>query len=286
MGGRLPFQIIDGNGSVIHHFPVGFGVEYPQGVGMDPPAGILGEQVASLVKPARQQGVVCHPIRGVTDGVHVHDHVAEAAIQQVAIAEFDHLEVGLGVRGAQVLDPQLPELPATALLRAFIPEARPRVGALELAGQAPLDVGPQNTGGDLGTKSEMPPSLVPEAVHLLLDHLGSLAHPPCEQVGGLEHGGGYIGIPVLFGQQVPGTEQLAPAPGLRGQYVVGALGRPEAHSHTQEGAEKDGDLGWPHILTSGFIVGLQANWTFFSTLPERDWNAVRGRSWSKDHGPA
>jgi hypothetical protein len=117
------------------------------------------------------------------------------------------------------------ELAEAARLRALVAEERPRgpqLHRLRALVHAVLDVRTAEGSGRLGSQRQAAIALIAEREHLLLDDVGRLPHPACEQRGVLERGS--VDPPVPGGLEHLARGSLDPLPDrlALGQDVEGA----------------------------------------------------------------
>ncbi len=109
---------------------------------------------------------------------------AYGAIQRVE--QPDHLDVDIGIVGADHFDAQLVVLAVPPSLRALVAKAGRDVPGLPGGGWALLEIGPHNRCGAVGPQGEVTVALVAEVVHLLA-HDVSRRTQPLEHADVLEH---------------------------------------------------------------------------------------------------
>jgi len=140
----------------------------------------------------------------------------------------DRLGVERRVVGAERLEPHLGELAVAARLRRLVAEERSPVPELHRLGRlvhAVLDVCAADRGGALGPERERAAALIVEREHLLLDHVGRVADPALEQLGGLEDGCLHRPVSGAAEYLLGEVEQAQARPPVVGQHVEGAARR-------------------------------------------------------------
>ena len=131
----------------------------------------------------------------------------------------------MSVFRAQGLHAHLVELAESALLGSLVAEVGARVPGLPRWGGPVLGERPDHRGGLFGSQGYPTAALVLEVVHLLADHLCSVAEP-LEHFEVFEHGRNHLGVPGgadHFGEPV---DKGTPSGRVRPEDVAGALGCP------------------------------------------------------------
>jgi hypothetical protein len=210
------------------------GVEDAERVGAEPPPALLREGLPVGLEVAHQLGPVGRPALGAADGVEQHGEPREPELAQ----EVEEHQEKLAVRNrsgiAQELGADLEELPVAAPLRALVAELRPDVEEPDRRRpllEPVLDVRPRHRGRRLRAQGDVAAALVDEAVHLLADDVGRLAHAADEELGLLEHRGADLAVAVAGEDAASGLVHRGPDRGLRRQEVAGALHPADALAH-------------------------------------------------------
>ena len=94
-----------------------------------------------------------------------------------------------------------------------------------------LDVSAARARGALRPQGDRAATLVLEREHLLLDDVRCLAHPACEQLGGLEDRGLDRAVAGAREHVVGDAQQLEPAAAVIREHVEGAARRPYRLGH-------------------------------------------------------
>ena len=202
-------------------------VERAHRVEVDPVADLGGQLLFVLAQIGRQLLAVLGARLGRAEAGERQPSALDAHRLQQLGQQHDQLRVDLGRRRPDRLGADLPELPVAAALRGLgAKEARqvPELHGLRQLVHPVLDVGAAHRSGALGAQRQRPPSAIVERVHLLLDDVGGLPHPPREQLGRLERG--RLDPLVAGGSQDPpgvALQQLA-ASSVVGKDVERALG--------------------------------------------------------------
>ena len=163
------------------------------------------------------------------------------------MAERDHLDVEVGVGGADRLDAELVVLAQAAGLRALVAERRGEVPDLPRRRRPVLDEGPHHRRGPLGPQRDVAVALVVEVVHLLAHDVGALADP-LEDADVLEQRTVREAEAVARGDLGERRDQPSPASRLRRQHVLGADRGLELLGHGT--ADSSGEVTTPLISVS------------------------------------
>jgi hypothetical protein len=140
--------------------------------------------------------------------------------------DSDHLDVEVGIVGAERFDPQLMVLAVTVGLGSLVAKARCRVPDLPGGGRPMLDEGSHHRGGAFGPQGKVTTPLVDEVVHLLAHHIGARTDA-MEDADLLEHR--CLDQPVAGapGDSGEGGDERLPSSRFGREHIVGALGGSE-----------------------------------------------------------
>ena len=180
---------------------------------------------APLGQEGAEERDVAGLARAVAHGVQLERDVAQAEPGEEVVGEGDHLDVEVGVRRPERLDPQLVVLAVAAVLGVLVAERRRHVPGLPRWHRVVLDVGPGDGSGALGPQRHQLAVAVLEDVHLLADHLAALADAAQEDAGVLEDRGDGEAVAGALDQLGEAGDRVLPAGRLRPEHVVHALGR-------------------------------------------------------------
>ena len=140
------------------------------------------ERAASEDLDALLAGEPNLPEAGVPTGADESANVEQRRWGEPRAFDFevrDHVDIGLGIVGAEDLDPHLGELPVAPGLGLLVAELRALVPDLPRRHRSVLRVGPTDAGGQLGPQRESLRwvALVVEVEHLLGHDVGGLTQP-------------------------------------------------------------------------------------------------------------
>src|ERR1019366_7703298 len=135
----------------------------------------------------------------------------------------DHLDVDVGVLGAEHLGTHLVVLAVPAGLGLLVAECRRHVPDAPRDRRAVLDVRTDDGRGALGPQGEPSAAAVLELVHLLRDHLGGVPDAAAEHSGVFERRRVSETEAVARGELGKRGDERLPACGLGRQDVVGPL---------------------------------------------------------------
>ena len=229
MAGAFVAQIFQHAGRVGELFAVFLAVQNAQGIAAEPlltgfaQPGELGLQIfLQLFQIGLAAG-------GAADGIDGQLEVFNAVGLQYVQGQGDDFRVHGSVLCAEHLHAVLVELAQPAGLGLFVAEG----GAgdvIHLAGhrfgeEMGLDESPGRAGGAFGLQGDGTAALVVEGVHLLLYHVGGVAHAPLEQLRVFEHGGTNFPVSRQGADAPHGFFNALPAICVCGQHILGALGR-------------------------------------------------------------
>ena len=229
MAGAFVAQIFQHAGRVGELFAVFLAVQNAQGIAAEPlltgfaQPGELGLQIfLQLFQIGLAAG-------GAADGIDGQLEVFNAVGLQYVQGQGDDFRVHGSVLCAEHLHAVLVELAQPAGLGLFVAEG----GAgdvIHLAGhrfgeEMGLDESPGRAGGAFGLQGDGTAALVVEGVHLLLYHVGGVAHAPLEQLRVFEHGGANFPVSRQGADAPHGFFNALPAICVCGQHILGALGR-------------------------------------------------------------
>ncbi len=201
------------------------GVKGPHRVQLDALAYLAGQRVAVRAQVGGELLAVLGPRLRRAEAAQAQAGPHSDGFEQLG-QEDDELGVGLGRGRADGLRPHLPELAVATALGGLGAVEAAQVPELHRLGQlvhAVLDVGAADRGGALRAQRQGPPGAVVEAVHLLADDVGRLAHSAGEELGGFESRGLDAAVAGRL-EDAPGMtgERLA-AGSIVSQHIEGAL---------------------------------------------------------------
>ena len=186
---------------------------------------VFGEEPAKLLDIRR-------PTAAVADRVQLETEPFDPEAARDLREQLDQLGVDGRIVRAHGLEVDLPELAIATLLGRRIAEHRrdaERLHGLRRTVQTVLDVGARDRRGRLGAKGEGATATVLERVHLLRDHVGSLAGRAGEELGVLERRRRDAPVPVPPGGRLGDTNDGLANGLLRREDVRGAARRLDLH---------------------------------------------------------
>ena len=221
-------QVVQHGGGVRQLRGVLLAVQYAHGVALEALLAGLAQGGQLGFKVGLQLLQVRGPAVGAADGVDVQAKAVDAVGVEDVHGQLDDLRVHAGVLRAEDLHAVLVELAQPAGLGLLVAEAGAG-GVVQLHRQrlgvhVALDERPHRAGGALGLQRDGAVALVLEGVHLLLHHIGGVAHAALEQLGVFEDGGADLLVARQRAGFAHGPRDFLPAVGVFGQHVLGALG--------------------------------------------------------------
>lgn len=170
-------------GSVFGDLPAGFllAVKNPQGVPVQPVAAGLAQVSFPGGKKLGQALPVLRTACRAANGIDDHLEPGQAQSPESFQGQGDDLRIGVRRSRAEALEINLPELTVSALLGSFISEhgaCAPHFDRLGKSSHPVFEIGADHGSRSLGTKGDVPSSLVGEGVHLFFHHVSGVADTP------------------------------------------------------------------------------------------------------------
>ena len=160
------------------------------------------------------------------DGVELQLQAAHAEEREIRVGQRNHFRVRRGRRGAEAFHAELVEFAQTAGLRLFIAVAARQIAQLlrhRLVIEPVLQKRAHGARRALGAQRDGTVALVEEGVHLLLHHVGGVAHAALKQLGMLKHRGADLTKAVVAGNFQRRGFQKPDLMAFPGQDVLRAL---------------------------------------------------------------
>jgi hypothetical protein len=189
---------------------------------------VLVAQLGPVCREVRDQHLpVCRPAHRVAQGVEAQGDPDQTQIgREETGGQRDHLDVDIGIVGAEDLDAELMVLSVATGLGSLVAKAGGDVPRLERQRRTVLRVCPHDRCSAFGTERHASGVLVLELVHLLAHDVGGLAQP-VEHAELLERRAHHQPVTGTFGTVGERGDERLPPGRLRREDVVGTLRRAE-----------------------------------------------------------